>query len=163
MSLTPQSQGQESNHSGKFLEETIEREFRVRKVDVSYWREGRGTLSLFAEHRLMKNVPYISIYGCHSKSEFVYWHQPTDLKVRIECRWQQSDGSVDEKFPYLLANAQRMPEPFVWFIVDGDGARKEAVAWLRREAPLVKRKIVRIYSLIETRKAVKSLLERQEA
>ncbi len=83
---------------------------------------------------LLKNVPYTTIYGHTGRSEFVVVldGQP---RIRIECKWQQSSGSVDEKFPYLYLNAvEAMPEPTVVIIVDGGGAKAHAVNWLRAAA-----------------------------
>lgn len=157
------TQGYEANHSGKFLESVIESEFRARKVDVASWNESEGTLSLFYQRRLLTRVPYTSIYGCNSHSEFVYLHQASALQVRIECRWQEGAGSVDEKFPYLLENARdAMPERNVWLVVDGGGARPDAVAWLRKRASQEPSKRIRVYSMIEAKKAIKILVETGE-
>jgi hypothetical protein len=52
--------------------------------------------------------------------------------MRIECKWQQSSGSVDEKFPYLYLNCiEAMPEKQIMIVVDGNGARSGAVSWLK--------------------------------
>lgn len=51
------------------------------------------------------------------------------------CKWQQSSGSVDEKFPYLYLNCiEVMPEDDIIIVVDGGGAKKGAIDWLRRTA-----------------------------
>jgi SepF-like predicted cell division protein (DUF552 family) len=55
------------------------------------------------------------------------------LKTRIECKWQQTAGSVDEKLPYLYLNTiEAMPEDQIMIIIDGAGWKKGAVDWLRR-------------------------------
>ena len=55
-----------------------------------------------------------------------------DCEIRIECKWQQSNGSVDEKFPYLYLNCiEAMPEKEIVIIVDGDGAKAGAITWLQ--------------------------------
>jgi hypothetical protein len=44
------------------------------------------------------------------------------VHVRIECKWQQSAGSVDEKLPYLYLNAiESMPEDHVIIVYGGGG------------------------------------------
>lgn len=154
-------QGQECNISGKLLEESIERSFKVRGVHVSqHTRNG----DLFERRVLLRHVPYVSIYGARSFSEFVYKHGG-EMLVRIECRAQQVAGSVDEKFPYLLKNAiEAMPEPFVWFVLDGTGARSKAVEWLKREAQRAPiGKTIRVYTQAEATRAIKFLVERGEA
>lgn len=52
--------------------------------------------------------------------------------IRIECKWQQSAGSVDEKLPYLYLNTiEAMPEKHIVIIIDGDGFKEGAKKWLR--------------------------------
>lgn len=155
-----QSQAQEANHSGQFLEQAIMNDFKRRGVLVEDDKHTHGMRHLFQDKYLLKNVPYMSIYGCKSKSEFVYVNQRTELKVRIECRWQQEGGSVDEKFVYFFENAKRVPEPYVWLIIDGNGARAKALFWIKREALAHQAKKIRIYSLVEARQAIKPLVER---
>ncbi len=156
-----QTQGREANHSGQFLEEAIEREFGRRGIASETWKQSaRGNGHLFAHRRLTKRVPYASLYGGRaSYSEFVYFVGLSPF-LRIECRWQEKPGSVDEKFPYLFLNARdHMPEPNIWLVIDGDGARPKGIAWLKREAATVSRKLIRVLTLTEAKKAVKRLVE----
>lgn len=52
----------------------------------------------------------------------------------IESKWQQTAGTVDEKFPYLVLNIkQRYPCPAI-VVCAGGGARPLAVSWLRKQA-----------------------------
>ena len=49
----------------------------------------------------------------------------------IECKWQESGGSVDEKFPYLNLNIQHSyPVPAI-IVIGGEGMRDGAIEWLR--------------------------------
>lgn len=49
----------------------------------------------------------------------------------IECKWQESGGSVDEKFPYLNLNIQYCyPAPAI-VVIGGEGMREGAVDWLK--------------------------------
>lgn len=51
----------------------------------------------------------------------------------IECKRQQSDGSVDEKLPYLNLNiAQCYPAPAI-VLIDGGGMKPGAIAWLKKQ------------------------------
>jgi hypothetical protein len=53
--------------------------------------------------------------------------------LAIEVKWQQSSGSVDEKFPYLVLNIKtRYPCPAI-VIADGGGQRPGALNWLREQ------------------------------
>jgi hypothetical protein len=97
---------------------------------------------------LVRNAPYTSIYGCESRSEFVAVDRLRH--VRIECHWQETPGSVDEKFPYLLLNAvECMPENEVLILLGGNGARPEAVNWLAREAGKINSKRIFVLNVNE--------------
>lgn len=153
-------QGQESNYSGSFLESIVEREFRQRGVPVFQHTENGDNGDLFAARMLLRHVPYTSIYGCDSRSEFLYRDFNREIDVRIECRWQQVPGSVDEKMPYLLRNAQEaMPERCIYFLIDGNGARAGAVEWLKREAARYEAKTIRVLDVPSARQRIKILLD----
>jgi hypothetical protein len=142
------SQGYEANHSGKFLEDIVQREFMARGFLFRSHGEDAGNLDMFSRRIALRNVPYCSIYDCTSRSEFVV----TDgsRKVRIECRWQEVSGSVDEKYPFLLRNAiERMPEREVLILLGGDGARAAAVNWLKVEASRVLAKKIYVLNINE--------------
>lgn len=84
---------------------------------------------------LVKHLPYTSIYGSNrSKSEFGLV-APGGAITRIECKWQNVPGSVDEKFPYVVENALAVPERQVLIVVGGDGFKQAAIEWLMREGP----------------------------
>ena len=154
------SQGGDSNRSGQFLEQAIENEFKRRGVKVFAYIDKGDNGDIFEPAFLLKNVPYTSIYGCKSRSEFVYRDFRLHSDIRIECRWQQSNGSVDEKLPYLLENAkQAMPEQEIWLIVDGGGARDLAVDWLKRQAAQVAAKTIRVLTVPEARQRIKYVCE----
>ena len=83
---------------------------------------------------LVRHYPYTSIYGGNrSRSEFAVVLFDGHV-IRVECKWQNSSGSVDEKFPYVLENAVAVPEAEILIVLGGDGARAAAVDWLVREA-----------------------------
>ena len=51
----------------------------------------------------------------------------------IECKWQQTGGSVDEKLPYVNLNIQNCyPAPAV-VLIDGGGMKPGAITWLTRQ------------------------------
>ena len=82
---------------------------------------------------LLKNVPFTNIYGSTSRTEFAARSPRLGLNLRIECKWQQSSGSVDKKFPYLSLNCmEAMPEPHVIILIDGGGYRPAALHWLEQ-------------------------------
>lgn len=63
----------------------------------------------------------------------------------IECKWQDTPGSVDEKFPYLVANIKTCyPAPTI-VMLDGGGYRAGAAAWLA--AQIDGTSLIAVYSL----------------
>lgn len=156
------TQGYEANHSGKFLENIVEREFRARGFICRSFDEDGDNLDMFASKVIVRGVPYTSIYNCMSRSEFVVTDH--SRKIRVECRWQESSGSVDEKFPYLLRNAiERMPEYEILILLGGDGARHEAVNWLKAEAAKIISKKIYVLNINEFPRWVRQEFVRREA
>ena len=142
------TQGYEATHSGKFLEETLRRELSARGFLFRTNGNDANTLDMFAPRVVVIHAPYRSLYGCQSRSEFLI----TDgsRKIRVECRWQEISGSVDEKFPYLLRNAvECMPELEVLILYGGNGARRDAIEWLKREAARITAKRIYVVNINE--------------
>ena len=72
------------------------------------------------------------------------------LAIRIECKWQQSQGSVDEKFPYLYLNCiQAMPEREIILLIDGNGYKPGALAWLKQAVASQDAKLIHVFNLVE--------------
>lgn len=156
------SQGGEANHSGQFLENAIEQEFKRHGVRVFEYACKGDNGDMFEQQFLLKNVPFVTEYGTNGRSEFVF-RSFRGGDVRIECRWQQQSGSVDEKFPYLLKNALRCPEQEVWLVVDGGGAKPEAIAWLKKKAAQIDAKAILVLNLPEVRDRIKHLVRERAA
>lgn len=118
--------------SGKVLESTVEAVISAKGLKiVNYlkWIKNKGA---YGEELLIKNMPFTSIYKHESKTEFLLRSKKYQITARIECKWQQAAGSVDEKFPYLFFNyARQVNEPLVIILLDGGGAKKGAVTWLK--------------------------------
>ncbi len=53
--------------------------------------------------------------------------------LAIEAKWQKSQGSVEEKFPYLVENIKLYPCPAI-VIMGGKGTTEGAEKWLLRQA-----------------------------
>jgi len=97
---------------------------------------------------LVSSVPFTTLYGTVGKSEFVLCLAPT-VQIRIECKWQQVTGSVDEKYPYLLECMKHVPENRVIIVYGGGGAKPAAIQWLRTEAKRVEHKAIAACSIEE--------------
>ncbi len=125
-------QGSLANSSGNTLEQTIIATLRSKGFAVLQYRDWQQAPHKYGSELLLRNVPYRSIYGHAAKTEFVIRSERFQVNVRVECKWQQSSGSVDEKFPYLYINClEGMPEDHVIIVIDGGGAKPGSVEWLR--------------------------------
>lgn len=124
-------QGTKSNVSGSQLEEAIKQVLIGKGFRVVKYKDYETNPHYFQEELLLEDVPYTSIYGHKGKTEFLLFSKKYNLQIRIECKWQQTPGSVDEKLPYLYLNAiESMPEKDILLIIDGDGWKKGAIEWL---------------------------------
>lgn len=129
------TQGGIANKQGKILEDAVISLFSrygFKEVRHSEWlKQG----SAAGDELLIRNAPYTSIYGHNAKTEFLAISKRLKRTIRIECKWQQSTGSVDEKYPYLYLNCvQAMPEDEIVIVLDGGGAKVQAVEWLKNAA-----------------------------
>jgi hypothetical protein len=151
-----------ANHTGNQLERTVRDLFSAAGFTLMRFRDyenARAGLlgAMIEEDLLLSDVPYTSIYGHSGKTEFLALSKRLGLNMRIECKWQQSSGSVDEKLPYLYLNClEAMPEDQILIIIDGEGFKPGAKNWLR-EAVVQRRyrnpgnehKLIRVQNLVE--------------
>ena len=88
-----------------------------------------------------------SIYGIPLKCDFILYHpeQYHDCLI-IEAKWQQSGGSVDEKFPYLVLNIREKYPCAAIVVIEGGGYRQGALDWLRKQED---EKLIHVFSMSE--------------
>lgn len=163
--------GQRANKSGRILEGVVRSALEGPTAFgfVVFTNEAYSKLvkqgSPVPERFLVKNRPYDTIYRTRGKTEFLLGCTnvsstpafPVSGKFlcRIECKYQASAGSVDEKFPYLyLSCLEAMPETNVIILLEASGARRQAVQWLRdavaqHKYDPDKKKNIRIMSVTE--------------
>lgn len=124
-------QGNKANRNGHILEEQLEPLFRRNGYEILPYREYLKRSS-YPDKMVIKNFPFQSIYQHTGKTEFLLVNDQLGKKIRIECKWQQSQGSVDEKFPYMYLNCiYGYEETEIILIVDGEGSKPGARQWLR--------------------------------
>ena len=115
--------------------------------------EDRGTMDLLEDRVLVKDAPYLTVYGTTGRSEFLAHDYLLGLSVRIECKWQGVPGSVDEKFPYIFMNAtDTMKENEIVIILGGNGAKSAAKRWLKdaaKSSKVPQGKTIHVFSLEE--------------
>lgn len=73
-----------------------------------------------------------NIYGGQTRADFYIEGTPVFPNgLIIESKWQESMGSVDEKYPYLVENIKSCyPAPTI-VVIGGAGIREGAEQWLR--------------------------------
>ena len=94
-----------------------------------------------------RQYPLVSIYGTPLKCDFILYH-PTlypDCLI-IEAKWQQTAGSVDEKFPFLVLNIREKFPCAAIVVIEGGGYRQGAIDWLRKQED---NKLVHVFNMSE--------------
>ena len=125
-------QGGLANSSGRTLETTVVATLQSKGFATALYRDWLKQPAQYGPEILLRNVPYQTLYGHSGNTEFLIRSAKYKLEVRVECKWQQSTGSVDEKFPYLYLNCiECMPERDIIILIDGGGAKAGSIQWLR--------------------------------
>ena len=127
--------GSKANKTGKNLERFVEA--TLKSLGYTHQHNSRRIQSEENETRIryyMKQVQLgKTIYNTNRKADFVVFHPklfPNSLI--IECKWQQTPGSVDEKYPFLIENIEKARLTTI-ILIDGDGYKPGALEWLRKQ------------------------------
>lgn len=124
--------GRKTNITGSQLEKAVQTVLLEKGFEIEMYRKWKANTDSYGKELLLKNVPFTTIYGHRGNTEFLLLSEKYNLKIRIECKWQQSSGSVDEKLPYLYLNTiEAMPEKDIMILIDGDGFKPGAKIWLK--------------------------------
>lgn len=135
------SQGGQANKTGNVLEQVVVSALSVHGFEMVAFREYEHHSERYGKELLLRNVPYTTLYGGRGYTEFLVLSDRYQIRTRIECKWQQGAGSVDEKLPYTyLSCAESMDENDIIILIDGKGFRDGAIDWLRNVA--VQRKYI---------------------
>ncbi|MFY7665554.1 PD-(D/E)XK nuclease superfamily protein [Flavobacterium sp.] len=127
------AQGKNANTSGNQLETAVIAVLTKKGFELENYRVWESKKEQYGDELLLKNVPFETIYGHRGNTEFLLVSSKYNLRIRIECKWQQRSGSVDEKLPYLYLNTiETMPEKHIMILIDGDGFKAGAKTWLRK-------------------------------
>lgn len=124
--------GTKSNITGNQLEVAVKTVLTGKGFELINYRIWEKNKEKFGDELLLENVPFTTIYEHKGNTEFLLISKKYDLRIRIECKWQQVAGSVDEKLPYLYLNAiESMPEKSIMILIDGTGWKTGAIKWLK--------------------------------
>lgn len=146
-------QGSKANNNGRTAEEVIEPAFKnngykivayskfetnrkkIERMNKGEFKPRKPVENYCEEDKLvLTNCPYTSIYQHRGKTEYVIVDKPKNRRIRVEMKWQQSSGSVDEKFPYVYLNAVlAYKEKEVIIIIDGGGYKEGAREWIKNQ------------------------------
>jgi len=126
------AKGRSANITGNQLEVAVQTVLLNKGFEIEMYRKWEKKSENYGKELLLKNVPFNTIYGHKGNTEFLLISEKYNLRIRIECKWQQNAGSVDEKLPYLYLNTiEAMLEKDIMILIDGDGFKKGAKTWLR--------------------------------
>jgi|SaaInlStandDraft_6_1057023.scaffolds.fasta_scaffold55625_2 hypothetical protein len=152
---SPPPSGRLANKQGNLLESTVKDIFISKGFTLKKYKDYLSS-DTDIDNLILTNAPYTSIYKHNGKTEFLIKSLHYNLLIRIECKWQQSQGSVDEKLPYLYLNCvESMPEDNIMIVIDGNGFKKGAVEWLKEAAserkflPSDSTKKIQVFTLTE--------------
>lgn len=124
--------GTKSNVSGNQLEEAVRSVLTKKGFAHIKYREWKKNPDNYGKELLLENVPFTTVYEHKGNTEFLLISEKYNLRIRIECKWQQVSGSVDEKLPYLYLNTiEAMPEKSIMILIDGSGWKAGAIKWLK--------------------------------
>lgn len=141
-----------SSNSGQTFEKTVQSIVLSTGLPLVDYKEyaNRTTKS----DALVKNYPFSSIYNSNSKTEFVLCKG--GRKIRIECKFQSTKGTTDEKYAFAYLNAvEKQPEEEIIFVIDGNGYTAGSLEWIKnatRENLYVKpgvKKSMRVFNTFE--------------
>lgn len=124
-----------TTRSGNVLERTVKEVLAANGFQIVKYRDWNKSPEKYGTELLLTNVPFETIYKHRGKTEFLLKSKKHNLEIRIECKWQQGAGSVDEKLPYLYLNSiEAMPEKHIVVVIDGSGWKAGAIPWLKEAA-----------------------------
>ena len=113
------NQGAQANLNGKVFEKMMIQIFQTNGFEI-YTEKQLTILSKIPLKFVIKNAKYTTIYNEKGRTEFVIVFRTR--KIRFEAKYQSVEGSVDEKYPYMLLNGiYQYPEDEIVFVVDGGG------------------------------------------
>lgn len=130
MSAVMQSQGRQANRNGRVFEEQIAQ--RMRSEGYCQLTELPKTFE-FPFFVAQLRGRFVSIYGAPMRVDFFVWHPekyPDGLV--IECKYQETNGSADEKFPYTVANLRKTGVSAILLLM-GSGPKPCAIEWCLKQ------------------------------
>ena len=126
--------GSTANVTGNLLEEWVKRYIESEGYEEHKSKDFLNELPNLAGKTYARQVLIgKNIYGRDRKVDFVL-HHPELWRdgLVIECKWQGSAGSVEEKYPFLVYNIALSGRATI-IVLDGEGYREDAKNWLHNQ------------------------------
>lgn len=126
--------GTTANRTGTSLETFIEN--KLTEKGYKYIEKKKFRPAIYLEQPIYSKQFYIckSIYKTNIYCDFIIFHPKKHKEcLIIESKWQQSIGTVDEKFPYLTLNVQTTYPHKTIILLDGGGYKEGAEQWIRSQ------------------------------
>lgn len=143
------SQGSKANTNGSSLENMVYQYLEnkgyqyVKDMKIDDQKIGLIKKLMYSKHYKIGN----SIYNRPLYTDVIIYHPEKYPKfLAIEIKWQQSGGSVDEKYPYLVQNIKERFPCDALIILDGGGYKPGALEWLKNQTDM---KLVNVFNLNE--------------
>jgi len=140
-------QGTFANTTGNNLEKVIE--FSLQHKGYKFVSKDKFDSARYLDQPIY-TIQYPvakSIYNTQLYCDVILFHPEKypDCLV-IESKWQQSGGSVDEKFPYLVINIREKYPCSTIILLDGGGYKQGAEQWLREQED---EKLIHVFNMME--------------
>lgn len=144
MGLQP---GSYANYTGTTLEKFIK--VRLDEKGYQFMEKDRFTPARYLEQPIYARQFHLgsSIYETPLFCDFILYHpKKWPEALVIESKWQESSGSVDEKYPFTVLNLKKQLAYKSIILLDGGGYKKGAEKWLRNQ---VDDKLLHIFSMAQ--------------
>ncbi len=124
--------GSRANYTGTILQRFIEA--RLIERGYNHVESSQFQPSTYLQQPTYAREWYLGkgVYDNDTRCDFILYHpqKHPDCLV-VEAKWQQTGGSIDEKYVYLVTNIQRRFTYKTVVVLDGGGYRPCAEKWLR--------------------------------
>ena len=146
------NKGAFANQTGQALEEFVYN--ALRRYEYNEIQTNKS--NLFETRQTIKGKQFAhqlkagqTIYETQRNCDFFIFNQNKWRKgLIIECKWQQTAGSTDEKFPYLIENIKKTGIPSI-ILLDGDGYKPGAKKWLQSQCNILKYLLIGVFNMME--------------
>ncbi len=152
MSDNAPSGGTQANLTGNRLEQFVQD--ILEGLGYTYFDKKKFKPAIYLHQPIYSRQYYLgqNIYNTSTFCDFIVYHpqKHPDCLV-IETKWQQSGGSVDEKYPFLIINIKTKYPHKTILLLDGGGYKQGAEKWIRSQ---VRDNFLAVYSMSEFQKWV---------